>query len=305
MLTDFFNPSLLLIQTHYHHSREKGAIAGAIEQTIADGFFKNVEIPTITHKADLEKINKLLINSDEVTLTMWMSLELYSENLNLAAIEETHRKKSVDRIKFFIDDAVMCNADRLGVISGTDPGPDKREKAIENLYKSLCELCETVLKFHSIRIVFEPLDRGAHKNGVIGPTNEFIQLIERIRNSFPNIGLVWDSAHVGLCGDDIFKSLELSKDLIDIIHLSNADLNRSSRIFGDFHMKIGKPGFLTTQKIADLFDKAIEIDLFGKHKPNVAVEVLSSEQEDPWATVLYCKRILLDAWTHIDELGMQ
>ena len=48
-----------------------------------------------------------------------------------------------------------------------------------------------------------------------------------------------------------------------------------------------------------------EIDLFGKHKPKVAVEVLSSEQEDPWATVLYCKKILLDAWTHINELGIQ
>ena len=80
------------------------------------------------------------------------------------------------------------------------------------------------------------------------------------------------------------------------MHLSNAVLDRSSPDFGDHHISIGRPGFLTLEKIAQLFSQADKCDLFGRTKPSIAVEVRTLDGADPWENIAQCQKILNDAW---------
>ena len=299
-MTDLFKPSILLSETHFLYRNVGGALAGAVERIADEGFFRGIEIPDIKDHTDRQRIGQIVHNS-KLTLTMWMSTVLMTKELNLSSLDETIRKKSVAWLKKYMDAAAECGVSRFAVLSGPDPGPNLRVYATGKLYTSLCELCEAILEFGSMRIVLEPLDRGAHKNGLIGPTNDFVPLINRVRKSYSNIALSWDSSHVALCGDNIFESLTISKDLIDGIHLGNAILDRSDKMFGDYHMKIGKPGFLAIEVVAAIFKKAIEIGLFGRGRPCVSVEVRTPNGEDPWGIEAHCRKVIHEAWTIIIE----
>lgn len=269
-MTDAFKPSILISETHFPYRNIEEVIADAVEQIAEEAFFTGVEIPVITKKSDRKRIGRI-VRTCKFTLTMWVTWKLAEEKLNISSIDETLRKKSITRLKEYLAIAVECGASRFALVSGTDPGASVRAEAIECLHTSLCELCEAGAAVDSLQIVLEPLDRGAHKNGLIGPTNEFVPLINRIRQLFDNISISWDTAHIALCGDDVFESLTASQDLIDGIHLSNAVLDPSNKMFGDHHIRIGKPGFLTIEMIASIFEKAKKIGIFKGCRPCVSV----------------------------------
>ena len=202
-----------------------------------------------------------------------------------------------------MEQASECGARTFAVGSGPDPGPGLREAATEQFYISLCELCQAATQFRNMRVIIEPLDREAHKNCLIGPTAEFVTLISRVRKDYANIGICWDSAHVGLCGDDIWESFRASKDLIFQMHLSNAILDRNDPGFGDSHMATGKPGFLTVEKIAELFGLAAKSNLFSSESLSIAMEVRTKEGECPWANINESLRLLSEAWDIFEVSG--
>ena len=117
-----------------------------------------------------------------------------------------------------------------------------------------------------------------------------------MRESYSNIFVNWDTAHVALNGEDIIASFSAAAHLVDGIHLSNAVLDRSKAAFGDHHIRIGEKGFLTIETIAELFQKASEMGWIGRERQWVAVEARSSIDDPPWETVGYCQDILLKAW---------
>jgi sugar phosphate isomerase/epimerase len=149
----------------------------------------------------------------------------------------------------------------------------------------------------------EPLDRGAHKNGLIGPTREAVELALRIRAVHPAFAISWDSSHAALCGENLPDSLTVAKNCIAQIHLANAVLDRQDPRFGDHHIPIGPPGFLNPQSIADLFAHAAAIGLFGERRPGVSVEVRSAPDADPWKTEKHGRRVIEEAWAIFTSRG--
>ena len=298
-LKNAFRPSLLLSQTHFQNKFKKGIIASAVERITDEKFYQAVEIDIIYDRSDRKRIEKV-VRSHNLILIQWLTTILLNENLNLSAMNESVRRKSVLRSISFFDKACECGVKNIAVLSGVDPGSKLRRKAIENLFISLCELLEVLSKYKGMQLLIEPLDRGAHKNFLIGPTDESISLLNRVSKVYKNIGIVWDSAHVALCGEDIENSFLKSSSYIKGIHLSNAILDKNHIKYGDYHMPIGGPGFLTIEKISSLFSKAIEAGLFYKKKPNVAVEIQTQVGENPWDTEAKCRKILEDAWMKLN-----
>ena len=294
-MTDDFLPSIVLAETHFPYLREKGIIAAAVARLALEGFYRSLEIAAVGDGEERRRVGKI-VREHDLSLTMWLSAVLVGEDLNLSSTEERERRRSVDRVKEFIPWAEECAATRLAVVSGPDPGPADRQTATERLVISLRELCQALQDRGTMTLILEPLDRGAHKNGLIGPTAEAVALMKRLREVHPNVGLSWDTAHVALCGEDVFESLASAHPYIHQIHLANAVLDRADPQFGDHHMPFGSKGFLTVEKISAIFRRARELGLFGERRPCVAVEVRTLEGQDPWRTEQDGRQILNDAW---------
>jgi len=293
-ITDAFLPSLIVSESHFHFYRQKGVIADALCRVAEEGFYKGAEIADIMDKSERKRIGEVVVGSG-LCVAQWMSLVLINEGLNLSSINEDLRRKSVSRMKDHLEPAAECRASYFALLSGPDPGAELRNQATEQLYRSLCELCEAAENY-SICIFLEPLDRPAHKKGLIGPGCEAADLVGRVRKSFNNMSLCWDSAHLALNGEDILESLVLMKLYITRLHLSNPVLDSSREDFGDNHIPIGPPGDFTIEDMVKVFRKAVEIELFVKQKPYVSVEVRSGCGADPWDTVVLARRTLQQVW---------
>jgi len=292
---DGFKPGIILNESHFHLLGAEGVFADAVERVASEGFFRHAELAHIDGAAERRRIGRI-IESSGLSLIQWMNPLLISEKLNLSDRRESERSKAVGAIKQRLEEAAECGASALGLASGPDPGPEFRPAATEQLFRSLCELCEAARSYPGMRILLEPLDRDAHKNYLIGPTGEFVTLAGRVAAEHANFGLCWDTSHVALCGDDLFQSLSASRRHVLQIHLANAVLDRGEPGFGDHHMPVGTPGFLTIEEIAGLFARAAGIGLFDAGELPVAVETRSAEGADPWATVAGCQKVLREAW---------
>lgn len=295
-MTEALRPSILLSETHNPYMYDKGVIADAIGRVADEGFYRSIEIADVPNAGDRKRIGETM-RGGEVTLTQWMSMILLTEGLTLSSPDEALRKKSVTRMIEMIGPALECGTSRLAVLSGLDPGPPLRAEATERLYASLMELCEAVDRTFPMSVMLEPLDRDAHKNHLLGPTAEFVALFRRIRETFPSAGVSWDSAHVSLCGEDFLESFEAARDVTVGIHLANAVLDRADERFGDNHMDVGPPGFLTLKGIAEIFRRGITNGLFARVRPSIAVEIRTAPDNDPWLTEARGRAILEQTWT--------
>lgn len=297
-MSNAFKPGLLLSETHFPYLDDKGVIPQAIDRIAEEGFYLGVEIADVIDAYDRKKIGQS-IRSCPISLTLWLTRILNRENLNLSSLDEIHRRKSVGRLKEYMEQVVECGATKLGIYSGPDPGQDLRSAATRQLFTSLCELCECASTFGNMQVLLEPIDRDAHKNALIGPTSEAVSVISEVYQHYTNVGLCWDSAHIALCGEDILKSLAASSTHVIQMHLSNAVLDRSSSDFGDHHMPTGSPGFLTIEKITEIFREGLKHNLFGKTQPYVAVEARTQDGDDPWVNVEQSRKILTAAWSNL------
>jgi len=294
-MRDAIIPSILLSETHFGSYGVEGVMADAVERVVAEGFYGNIELADVTSAAERKRIGQLVRQSG-IRLTQWMSLVQNTERLDLSSVDEPLRARSVARLNGLVEHAAECGAASFAVLSGPDPGPGLRSQATEQLYLSLCQFAESLENCGSMNLVLEPLDRGAHKNGLLGPTSEVVSLMARLRKEHSRVGICWDTAHVALCGEDIVESLRQLHPYMLQIHLSNAILDRTDPGFGDHHMPFGSKGFLDTRTIAGLFRAAEEAGLFSPLRLTVAVEVRSRQGEDPWATERHGRERLLEAW---------
>ncbi len=293
-----FRPSVLLTEVLFPYQTRPSIFTDSVERIAEAGFYRSVEIREVRLPAERRRIAKAAREHD-LLVSMWMSAFLIENGLSISSLDEEQRVKSVGLLKEQLDHAAECEASRFAMIPGVDPGPQQRKAAQEQLYISLCELCEAAQRYGSMGIVLEPLDRDFDKNGVVGPTQEFVALVDRIRASFANMHVNWDTAHVALCGDDVFASLVASRHVLNGIHLANAVLDRDDPAAGDRHMPIGEPGFLTLGLVADLFRKMQDICL-DQDCP-ISVEVRSQEGQDPWMMERQGREVLCQAWSLVDQ----
>ncbi|OFX18196.1 MAG: hypothetical protein A2Z18_01200 [Armatimonadetes bacterium RBG_16_58_9] len=290
-----FTPGILLGETHYAFRTARGVIADAVARVADEGFYGGVEISDVSDVADRKRIENT-VQAHGLRLTQWMTTLLITEKLNLSSLDEDLRCRSVARMKQQMNFTAECGAHSFALFSGPDPGPGLRAKATQQLYVSFCELSEALTSYHPMRLIFEPLDRDAYKNGLIGPMSEAADLVRRVRCCYPNVGLCWDSAHVALCGEDVLESILAYHEFVDQIHLANAVLDRSYPDFGDRHMPLGVPGFLTTEMMAKVIGRVVSAGFPRKSHPMLSVEIRTPDGGDPWLTEAWGRRALEQAW---------
>ena len=265
-----FIPSLLIPEVFYPIKREKDFTADIIERMVEEDFYKSIELGDGFEKTERKRILELTDKNDMV-VTQWLTFLIEENNLDVSSLDSKLRSETVNRIKDSLYAAAEIGAKNIAFVTGDDPGADRWADGIEGLYESLCEIAEAA-KEYDMNLLIEPLDRFAHKKRIIGTTDETVALLSRVQKKHDNIGIAFDTAHAALNGEDIFEALEKGKSLIHQIHFSNAVLDTNSELYGDFHMEIGAPGFLTIEKIGAILRKADELKI-QENGLRVAAEV--------------------------------
>lgn len=254
-----FIPSLLIPEVFHPFKREKDFTADIIERVTEEDFYESIELGDGFEKSERKRILELT-EKNNMVVTQWLTFLIEENNLDVSSLNSKLRLETVKQIKDSLYLSAEIGAKNIALVTGDDPGADRWADGIEGLYESLCEIAEAAKKY-GMNLLIEPLDRFAHKKRIIGTTDETVALLSRVQEKHDNVGIAFDTAHAALNGEDIFKALEKGQSLIRQIHFSNAVLDTNSELYGDFHMEIGNPGFLTIEKISAILRKADQLKI--------------------------------------------
>ncbi|MEK4803128.1 MULTISPECIES: sugar phosphate isomerase/epimerase family protein [Oceanobacillus] len=286
-------PSLLLAETYFPVKDERDFTADIIERNTEEGFYRSFEIGDIQDKRERRRIYKTK-EANNLVITQWLTFLIDRNNLDASSLDRNLRLKTVQELKDNIYLAAECGASNIAFVPGIDPGPERRQEGLEGFYESLCALCEEAEKFN-MNVLVEHLDRTAHKKRILGPVDETVQLFSRVKESYQNIGLAFDTAHSALNGENVIDAIEVGKEFIHQIHFSNAVLDPTSELYGDNHMAIGEPGFLTTQKIIEILKATEKLNIGTGSGLRVAIEARTLSKEYLEESAKSTKSILIDA----------
>jgi sugar phosphate isomerase/epimerase len=300
-LKDAFRPSALISELFFPRLGDRGVVAGAVARIADEGFYEGVEVATIDDAEERRRIGGI-VRERGLLLNCWTVLVLAAEGLSLCATDATLRRRCVSRLKELMEPAAEMGTLGFGVNSGPDPGPAARDGATDALSDSLCELADALAAFAPMFLMIEPLDRGADKNGLIGPTDECLAFVRRVREHHPTVSITWDTSHVALCGEDLCASLASCRDVIYQMHFANPVTDRASPLCGDTHVPFGPPGLLGPADLAQVIAAAVEAGLAGARRTLVAAEIRTPPGGNPWATEALGRRTLEEAWRIYERL---
>lgn len=286
------SPSAHIAELFFPRMTDDSQVAEIVERIGESGFYRWVETGIVTSQQASQRIHRSL-QQQGLQLTQWMTFELLKENLDLCSLESSLRMRSVHRAKELVHLAAACGTRKLSVVSGRDPGAERREEAKRIFGDALCEIAEEMRQYPQMILQVEPLDRFAHKCQLIGPTDETVRWMAALRQSCPALYLAWDSAHTALNEEDLHQSLQQSAGLISQLHLANAITRPQAEGYGDYHMKFGAPGFLTPQCAADIVRTARSLTYANELADiSIAVEMRTTESDDLWDNERQCREFL-------------
>lgn len=297
-LSDICTPGLVIAQLFPNARKESGANISAIREAAELNFYGAYEIAETSDAKERKKI-KTFLQENKSKLVYFLSLVQYDAGISISALDEDERKAAAGQLMAQIPSAIECGADYVGFIPGPDVAVEERDEAKRQLAKSIREMADFAKQYGAIRFLMESMDRDAHKKHIIGPTTEAVDFILELRRSVPELYFNFDVAHIKLLHEEPVESLSTAVPVMSEIHLANCVDDPASPLFGDNHMCIGEPGFLTADYIAKLFKKGLELKFLGSNKPIVALEVFCEEGQDPWDIEKSGRENMIRAWQKI------
>ncbi|MCF1684740.1 sugar phosphate isomerase/epimerase [Tetragenococcus halophilus] len=241
--------------------------------------YESLETRLIFDK-EIRKEFAKFVSENKISVTIWSTSNLNNKKLYLADPDEEKRQEAVEYMKELIDLSVEANAEFIGFTSGKKLLPDSEmEQQTQNFEKSVVELIDYVEQYEQIELMLEPLDIEADKKFVVGSTDYVVDFFERLKgqNKLKKISVCIDTAHIVLNNESVTKSMKKLSKYSQRIHLANVVLDRENELFGDKHIRMGSPGFLTQEVATKLLNEAANLK-FRSKKVYVAIEVRGKEQ---------------------------
>lgn len=284
-------------------------VLASIERVAADPFFEVLEITRIKSPEVRQKVREIA-DMAHVDLGFGSQPGVLMNKLNTAALDEAARKAAVDDIKQSIDQAYEHGCKLLAMIDGLEswPGEADKQRALDQVTKSLGELCEYATqqaRDYQLTISLETFDRSYEKKSLLGPTRDAVGVAQRVRERHPNFGLTIDLSHLPLLGETSRESLTLAKDYLIHTHIGNCQMrDPQAPSFGDKHPRFGAPGTENdADDLAEFLKVLMENGFFKKdlptRRPVVTFEVrpLAGERQD--ILLANCRRVMEEAWAKV------
>ncbi len=226
---------------------------------------------------------------------------ILGQGLDLNALDERGRIEAVARMSELIDEAIFLGAESFVVLSGKDPGAERRDEAKGALVTSLAELCAYSAGRQGPKVVAEVFDRTVDKCCLLGPASLAAEVAEKVATENPNFGLLVDLSHIPLLGESPRQALEPVVGWLAGVHLGNAVLTEGMPAYGDNHPPFGTPGSVNdVAETAEFLRTLLELGFLGRGKrPMVSFEVKPMAGQDPELVLAGSLRVLREAWAAV------
>jgi sugar phosphate isomerase/epimerase len=282
-----------------------GPVLETIRKVLADEFFSAIEITYIADEGVKREVADLL-NYSGLRVVFAGGPPYAMQHIHLSALDKRERRESLDKAKRLVDDAYLLGAELHLITSGPDVAPQDRGRARGYLAESMVALSEYTRSLASERALIlslEPTDRDVHRNGLLGPTAESVQVLQEVRQGGGEVWLTIDQSHLAQLGEVADESVALAQDFHVHQHLANCLLNdRASPSYGDEHPRFGVAGGEhDIRDVTALFETLSRHGFFEKpipygERPIVSVEVKPQQGEDPEIVLANTKRVVENAW---------
>ncbi len=290
-------PGLMISQT-WPTSREKhGDTLNALETALKEDFFTSFQTVEVPFKSERRRIASA-IRETGCEYDYCVARVLNENGHNLSDLDNSKRIQSCDATIGCLDDAREAGASSFTVISGPVPdNPERRFEALRCLTDSLRRIGIEAGENPSLRLTIEPLDVEKHKKFTLGFTGEAMNIIRELREERIDVSLLLDSAHITLNDENLMEVIEMAHEYTSTFHYCNCVVDQNHELFGDRHIRFGKPGVLDKTGIAEIMKKQLDIGFFcTDHRRPVMCEVRLAAAEDSLELMRYCRTILERAW---------
>lgn len=284
----------------------EGPILETLSRIVEDEFFGAVEVTWIKDDKVRRQAAQLL-ESSHLDIIFAGQPPLLMQKLDLNSQEEKERQEAIDQCKNSVDQSYQLGARIMPVLSGPDPGEDKRESATALLVDSLNQICQYAQEKgeeYLLAISLETFDRTIDKKCLIGPVQEAAAMAKAVKESFSNFGLTVDLSHLPMLGESAHEMLIDATDDLIHVHLGNCVLDKEHPLYGDTHPRFGIPGGCNdVEEVRQFLEVLVYTGFFRKSVPTslpvVSVEVKPQEGESSGAVIANAKRTLKDAWARL------
>ena len=304
--TPYFDLGFVYQTLYMGFDPKRISLLNTLQPILEDDFFQAVELTRIKDPIDKNRVKKLIEKTGKAIVFSGVT-PIFREGLNLSDLSEDKRKDAVQRMFPLLDEAYELNARVFLMASGSDPGPEKREKAKEQLKQSIMDFQEYGEKRNehtSTMISMEVFDREVEIKYLFGPTREASQFARMVRSLGIEFGLTLDQGHLYLLNEPPSYSLHEAKGVAFHFHLGNCVVkDPKNPAFGAKHPAFGFSGgevgfheislFLSILKENGYFDYRTSLE-----KPIVSMEVRPIIGEDPVQIIQQSKDEFLKAWRH-------
>jgi len=282
-----------------------GPVIETIKRVLADEFFSAIEITWMEDPLIKEQVANLL--RDSGMRVVYAGGPPYAmQQIHLSALDKGERRDSLEKAKRLVDDAYLLGAELHLITGGPDTAPEDRERAKGYLVEclvALSEYADSQVSDRPVVLSLEPTDRDVHRNGLIGPTVEAVEIVREVRRQGGAVWLTLDQSHLAQLGEVVEDSLAVAQGYHVHMHVANCLLNDpESPIYGDEHPRFGvEGGELGVEDVTALFESLWGFGFFEKpvpygERPIVSVEVKPHGDEDQEIVLANTKRVVENAW---------
>ena len=227
--------------------------------------------------------------------------------MDLSSLDEEKRKASVESGKRLIDQCYQENARIMHVVTGKYTTEEEKDAMLEAFERSLMELCEYARQAaadqeYTLVVSVETGDRYFDRHYLLGPTNEAVAIVRRVKEKYENVGILLDQSHFPVMREDPHKALWQAKDYLSHVHIGNSYVKDMEKpYFGDEHLPFGVPDSeVDAEELARFLTTLGKTGFFSRpgatRKPLVSFEVGPFGDEPEELVIANIKRVFFEAW---------
>lgn len=282
--------------------RGEGPIAESVRVIAEDPFFTGIEIGWIKDPRERVEV-KGILEATDMKVGHGAQSALLLQSLNLNSLVPQERQRAVAQLKASIDEGAELGAQRVAFLSGKDPGAADREAALQALVESVREAC-AYAQSRGIALTCETFDRDIDKKCLIGPSDFALTFARRVRQDYPDFGLMYDLSHMPLIGEQAESALTTLKDVLVHVHVGNCVLDEDNPAYGDQHPRFGFPGGINgVPELTEFLAALFKVGYLAKGKderPWVGFEVKpqSADETSVWL-IEETKAVWEEAWSNL------
>ena len=280
----------------------QGPILETLRKIAEDDFWTAVEVGWMKDVKVRHEASKLLEVS-HLKVCYATQPRILGQKLNPSAFDAAVRAKAIDNVKRGIDEAYQLGASSVRVLSGKDPGDEKREEAKKIFIDTLKEWCEYAQQQGDIKIYMKIFDRDIDKAALIGHFKDAADVAEEVYKEYKNFGVLSDLSHFPLLRESPAEAIPMVMKYPMHFHIGNCVVaDKKHFLYGDLQPRFGVAGGeLDTPDVRDYFKLLLENNLLNpEDKPVVSAEVRPLLAEESSELILAnAKRVIKEAWASL------